>query len=292
MHLVIRWSYLPVMWFGFVGVAVAMVARGLPMGWLWGWLAVAIAASFATERVVPYQLKWNTEHGDRARDWLHFIVNEFVHMAGLWLMPLLAGAVVLVNIWPSDWPLWLQLLLAIVGLDVGITLCHMASHRFLVLWHFHAPHHSVQRMYGFNGLMKHPVHQILETASGAVPLLLAGMPSDVAILLVFAVNIQLLLQHSNVDYPVGKLRYVFALNQVHRFHHRNQPGKGNVNFGLFLTVWDQLLGTFYYRDRPTFVTGELGIEERPDYPVEYAKQLRTPFLDLLASRAQTTSGGE
>ena len=95
--------------------------------------------------------------------------------------------------------------------DFGITLCHYASHRFEWLWLFHAPHHSVIRMYGFNGLIKHPVHQTLETIAGTAPLLLLGMPVEVGMLLGFAITIQLLLQHSNADMRLGPLRYVLAL---------------------------------------------------------------------------------
>lgn len=78
-------------------------------------------------------------------------------------------------------------------LDAGITLAHFASHRITVLWRCHAVHHSARRMYGFNGLMKHPIHQSIETLAGTLPLIVLGLPSDVALVLVFAVAIQLLL---------------------------------------------------------------------------------------------------
>jgi sterol desaturase/sphingolipid hydroxylase (fatty acid hydroxylase superfamily) len=97
----------------------------------------------------------------------------------------------------------LQLLLAIALADLGITLVHYASHRSPLLWRLHAVHHSVTRLYGFNGLMKHPMHQLLETLGGTLPLLLLGLPVEVASLLAFSVSIQLLLQHSNVDMHVA-----------------------------------------------------------------------------------------
>ncbi|WP_232508426.1 sterol desaturase family protein [Qipengyuania flava] len=93
--------------------------------------------------------------------------------------------------------------MAIVLLDVGITLAHFASHRVSFLWRFHAVHHSVRRMYGFNGLLKHPVHQFIEVTAGALPWLLLGIPLDVAAVASFAVLIQLQLQHSNVDMRVA-----------------------------------------------------------------------------------------
>lgn len=123
--------------------------------------------------------------------------------------------------------------MAIIVADFGITLCHYSSHRIEWLWRFHAVHHSVKRMYGFNGLIKHPVHQALEVTAGTLPLVLVGMPFEVGLLLGFAVAIQLLLQHSNADMTIGPLRHFLALAPVHRFHHQKWAGIGDVNFGLF-----------------------------------------------------------
>lgn len=103
--------------------------------------------------------------------------------------------------------------------DLGITLAHYVSHRAEWLWRLHAVHHSVERMYGFNGLMKHPLHQAIETAAGTAPLVVVGMPLDVGALLGFAVAIQLLLQHSNVDMRAGPLAYLWAVAPGHRHHH-------------------------------------------------------------------------
>jgi sterol desaturase/sphingolipid hydroxylase (fatty acid hydroxylase superfamily) len=90
-------------------------------------------------------------------------------------------------------------------------------------------------MYGFNGLMKHPVHPAIETLAGTTPFVIAGLPSDVDLVLVFTVAVQVFLQHSNVDCWAGRLRYVFAVSEVHRFHHQRDAALGDVNFCLFST---------------------------------------------------------
>ena len=135
-------------------------------------------------------------------------------------------------------------------------------------------------MYGFNGLMKHPLHQALEASAGVLPLLLVGVTQDVLALLLVAVAIQLLLQHSNVNYKVGPLRYILAINQVHRFHHLNSAEEGNVNFGLFTTLTDRLLGTAYYEPERHFEPDQLGIENERDYPKDYVAQLIQPFKKI------------
>ncbi len=64
---------------------------------------------------------------------------------------------------------------------------------------------------------------------------------------------------------------------MHRFHHRKEPALGDVNFGLFTTLWDHLLGTYVFETREPFESRELGIAAEPDYPTAYVPQLLAPF---------------
>lgn len=125
--------------------------------------------------------------------------------------------------------------------------------------------------------MKHPLHQLIETVAGTMPLLLMGVPHDIMLLLVVAVVLQLLLQHSNVAYFSGPLKYILAINSVHRFHHLNTAKEGDVNFGLFTTLTDRILGTAYFDSSRKIAIKDLGISSEPDYPKHYASQLLHPF---------------
>ena len=95
---------------------------------------------------------------------------------------------------------------AIAVFDLGVTLAHLASHRLGLLWRFQSVHHRVRRLYGLNGLMKHPIHQLIETTAGIAPLLVIGIPEAVAASLAACAALQLLLQHSNVDYRATSQR--------------------------------------------------------------------------------------
>ncbi|MDQ0702237.1 sterol desaturase/sphingolipid hydroxylase (fatty acid hydroxylase superfamily) [Pseudomonas sp. W3I7] len=284
MKRLVAWLYAPVFLVGFL-------AWGL---WKPGWLVVvfatAVAVSFVMEQWLPYQPQWNRSLGDRRRDTLHALVNESLNAMGLLILPGLTALLAFEGIWPRDWPVWAQLLVSIVLADAGITLMHYASHRMAPLWRLHAVHHSVQRLYGFNGLMKHPLHQMLEATAGLLPLVLLGIPVEVAQLLALAIAIQLLLQHSNVDMRLGPLRWVFAWAPVHRFHHMKYGRAGDVNFGLFFNLWDWLLGTAFYREHYHMGPGDLGIGSRPDFPVAYAAQLRDPFMPTRLSQEPKLPG--
>ncbi|PZO00889.1 MAG: hypothetical protein DCF28_10760 [Alphaproteobacteria bacterium] len=59
-------------------------------------------------------------------------------------------------------------------------------------------------------------------------------------------------------------------------HHLASQTDGDVNFGLFTSLWDHLLGTFRSgRDTPR--AGEIGVFGQPVYPTDYIRQLTEPF---------------
>lgn len=273
----VRYGYVPVMLLGVNGAGIALAAGGAHKAWLLALLAGAVALSFAAERLLPYENTWNSPRGDTRRDTAHTFVNETLVLTGVLAIPVLAALIPGDGFWPTDLPFVVQVLIAILVADLGITLTHYASHKVGVLWRFHAVHHSVTRFYGLNGLMKHPLHQTIETAAGVTPLLLAGIPMPVAAALSLAVAVQLLLQHSNADYRIGPLTHVLALNAGHRFHHLKWAGIGDVNFGLFTLLWDHLLGTYSYDPDRRFSSADLGMAAKPDYPIGYLAQLTEPF---------------
>ena len=275
---IVRFGFLPLMLFGVNGLGWWLAGRAAPK-----WLIVvvvvgAVAVSFAAERVLPYRRDWNNPLGDAGRDVAHGVVNETLQIGSLLMLPLMVDVFAIDGVWPNRLPFAVQVLLAIVVVDAGITFGHRISHEVALLWRFHAVHHSVKRFYGFNGLMKHPIHQLFETALGTAPLVVLGLPSDVATAIVVAVSVQLLLQHSNTDYFVpSAARWLLALNHAHRFHHLKWAGLGDVNFGLFTNVWDRMMGTAVWDPERQFSSEVIGTAKEPDFPDSYRKQLIKPF---------------
>lgn len=267
----------PILLFGFGGGVILLVEADAGLPALLALLTGAILFSFLMEHWFPYQPNWNRPHQDTGRDWTHALINLSLNRASVWLLPAFAWMTVAPGIWPEHWPFWVQVVMAILILDLGIAAAHHASHRFSGLWRFHAVHHSVQRLYGFNGLMKHPLHQGIELFSGVLPLLLLGIPFEVALTLPFLVSLALLGQHSNADIRTGGFKYLFANAEIHRFHHSNGDN-GDVNFGLFTTLYDHLMGTFHYEPNAAPRSSqEIGVRGQPDYPTTYRAQLLEPF---------------
>ncbi|MBO7922376.1 sterol desaturase family protein [Alteromonas sp. K632G] len=274
-----KWVFSPLFFLSFIFAAINIIDRTLSPAWLIPLLLLAVVVSFATEKWLPYEKVWNTPRGDLVRDIVHAVVNEGTLIITVAMIPIMTTIVPHFSVWPHQWPILLQLGFAVIVADFGITMAHYISHKNDVLWRLHAVHHSVKRMYGFNGLLKHPLHQAIELSAGTFPLLLIGMPLEIGALLGFSAAIQLLLQHSNVDMRIGALKYVWAVAPGHRHHHIKDGIKGNVNFGLFTHFWDHLLGTFVIDSskHPSPCDGDLGIDSQPNYPKGYMVQLIEPF---------------
>jgi len=263
---------------GFNGLAYGVVDAG----WSYEWLALigmsALATTFAAERIAPHYDEWNDDHGDTPTNIVHAIVYEISNLNAILLIPVITFLIPGLGLWPTAWPMWAQLLLAVVLADAAFTLIHYWSHRWSVLWQLHSVHHGVGRLYGFNGLVRHPLHQSIDLAIGTAPLIIFGMPTDVAVLLGVVVSIQLLIQHANVDAKLGPFRNHLSIGRLHHLHHVNWGTEGDCNFGLFFTVWDRLLGTFNPSPSRPIRAADMGIDEVANFPKTYWQQLIFPFV--------------
>lgn len=94
-----------------------------------GLLLLAIAGSFAAERILSYREDWNTPHDDDRRDAAHALVNETLTLGSVAALPVLTAVASIGGVWPHDWPFILQVLAAVLAADLGITLVHLASHK-------------------------------------------------------------------------------------------------------------------------------------------------------------------
>lgn len=288
-----RYGYVPVMLVGLNGLAIYLVQHGHSLWWTAPIGLTAFVLAFAMERVLPYEEEWNSSHEDVAKDVTHGLVYEFNNLTALAFLPIIAMFRPWEGIWPTHWPLLLQVLTAVVVADCCMSVIHYWSHRIGWMWRLHAVHHGVHRLYGFNGLVRHPLHQTLDLTVGTLPLLIAGMTQEVAVLLALAISIQLVVQHSNVDYVLGPFKNWLAIGPVHRLHHVTWAGEGDVNFGLFFTVWDKMLGSFRLDSPRAPVAGDIGITDRPNFPQVYKDQLFLPFeADHGESREKPRQRGE
>lgn len=122
MRSVLKVTYAPLMLLVYNGAAVWLVTLKAAWFWLLPLLLAAIATSFVVERIIPYEPAWNRDRGDTGRDLIYAVAYEASVYLSVALIPLLTLLSPATGLWPSMWPLWGQLLLAVMVADFGITL--------------------------------------------------------------------------------------------------------------------------------------------------------------------------
>lgn len=238
------------------------------------------------EKWMPYDKMW-VNGSDWNLDLTYYIINYCIKLAAQYLFIVAASEFRFVAIFPVGLPFWVQVIMALAIIDFFLFLVHWQSHKHLFLWRLHAIHHSSERLYFLNGEKRHVLHQILEGSPGILLCLFIGVPQPVVVAALSILAINMFMQHTNLNYKAGVLKKIFCVAELHRWHHRADYQEAQVNFGAWLTVWDQIFGTAY--DEPKMQTGlgPIGIAEEKNFPSTYWKQFLYPFNKKIRQKAQT-----
>jgi sterol desaturase/sphingolipid hydroxylase (fatty acid hydroxylase superfamily) len=223
----------------------ALLSSGITY-WVAGPLVLGATALLVGlgERVIPHARAWLVDRdGDARLDRLLLFANVLVSHLSIALFWLVSARWRGLDLWPAALPLWTQCLLALVVIDLGLYVVHRASHHVGWLWRLHAVHHSARRMYWVNGQRRHLAHELLEGAPGLLVLSLLGAPPVTYAAALALVTLHLLFQHANIDTRTGALRHVFAVAELHRWHHQRDWHQVQGNYGAVFSLWDRLFGS-------------------------------------------------
>ena len=179
---------------------------------------------------------------------------------------------------PDGVPLWLEIVVAIVLLDLGNYVAHWLLHRIPWLWRVHAVHHSSPMLDWLATFRSHLLEQLLRRLVAPLLLIAIGVsPAAVAIgsaiFLAWAI-----LNHSNLRVNLRFLEPVFITPRLHHLHHIAASSENNL--GTMLNIWDRLAGRLSLAEVDPET--RLGNGHR-DYPQSFWALLRAPFRR--ASRA-------
>ena len=153
----------------------------------------------------------------------------------------------------TDWyeyPLWYSLAVVPVLLvlhDAYFFWRHYLMHKTsLYGWTRHNVHHGVRNVSPYSAFSVHPAEGFLELAFR--PIMLIFIPVHpitlgVFLIITFSLNV---IGHSGYEffprrYPSSPLTRLGSSATFHYLHHKD----GGTNFGLFLCVWDRLMGTMH-----------------------------------------------
>lgn len=156
---------------------------------------------------------------------------------------------------------------------------HRLLHRIPFLWNFHKVHHSVKEMGFAAHLRYHWMEPVVYKSLLYIPLAIIGgfEVQSVAIVHFFALTVGHL-NHANLGWDYGILKYVFNNPKMHIWHHaKSLPShvKYGVNFGLTLSVWDYIFGSNHIPKDGRDI--ELGFAGDENFPKDFVAQELYPL---------------
>lgn len=179
-----------------------------------------------------------------------------------------------------SYPGWLQLVVFFVVTDFVQWFTHVLLHRFEFLWRFHKVHHSVEQMGFAAHLRYHWMENVFYTPMKYLAVMLIGGFTPEQAYIVFYVAIAIgHLNHANLNWGYGPLKYIFNNPKMHIWHHAfalPSERRHGVNFGISLSLWDYLFRTsFIPSDGRDIKLGFTGLER---FPKTFFGQLFTGFF--------------
>jgi sterol desaturase/sphingolipid hydroxylase (fatty acid hydroxylase superfamily) len=177
-------------------------------------------------------------------------------------------------------PTWVELVLAVLILDLAIWAQHLVTHKVPLFWRFHRMHHADRDMDVTTGFRFHPV-EILASMGLKVVLIYALGPSALAVL-VFELLLSgtALFNHANLALPKGldqALRLVLVTPDMHRVHHSIHREEHDSNYGFCLSVWDRIFRTHVPQPKAGHDAMTVGLEWQDERPARLGWSLGLPF---------------
>ena len=169
----------------------------------------------------------------------------------------------------------LQLLIFFICVDFIQWFTHILLHRFNFLWRFHKVHHSVEQMGFAAHLRYHWMENVFYTPMKFIMMMLIGNFDPQQAFIVYYISIAIgHLNHANLNFSYGPLKYIFNNPVMHIWHHSWElpnERKHGVNFGISLSVWDYIFRTNYVPSNGRDIA--LGFPGLKKFPKSFFRQL-------------------
>ncbi|MEM8918027.1 MAG: sterol desaturase family protein [Pseudomonadota bacterium] len=203
-------------------------------------------------------------------------------------MPILAIGMALVaaqNGWGLlamvELPLWAEVVIAFLLLDLLIYAQHVAFHKVPLFWRFHKIHHADRDLDVTSGVRFHPVEAVLSMIWKLLCIVAIGPAAIAVFLFEVILNAASLFHHANFRLPQEAdriLRWMMVTPDMHRVHHSVRRSETDSNFSFFLTVWDRLFGTYVAQPKDGHKGMTIGLDEyQSDQPSGLGWSLVEPF---------------
>lgn len=181
----------------------------------------------------------------------------------------------------------MELILALIILDLAIYAQHVMTHKVPLLWALHKMHHSDRDIDVTTAVRFHPVEIIFSMLYKCAVVLLLGPTPFAVFIFALLLNLCAMFNHSNLRLPDSVdavLRLFLVTPDMHRVHHSTVKRETNSNFGFSIALWDRLFGTYTAQPAAGHDDVVIGLDEyQSEHPAELWWSLALPFHDRYRS---------
>lgn len=234
---------------------------------------------FGLERAFPWRKEQKVLRPGIGWDLVHLVFNGhylgvlLALIANRFVLPVVDGSLRAAGLHDAlyrneaqAWPVWVQVPVALLAIDLMHFGVHNLLHRVPFLWEVHKVHHSVRDgQMDFIVAFRFSWLEIV-TYKTLLYLPMAWLGFGYVALMTHAVFGTLIghLNHANLKLDYGPLRYLLNNPRMHLWHHALASERGKpVNFGITFSCWDYLFGTAETHDEPPAALGFPGVENFP-----------------------------
>ncbi|EMI44933.1 sterol desaturase-related protein [Rhodopirellula sp. SWK7] len=166
-----------------------------------------------------------------------------------------------------DWPMWLEVAIGILVLDLAIYGQHVLFHAVPWLWRLHMVHHADMDFDVTTGLRFHTFEILFSALIKLGVVIVLGPAAVVVVAFEVMLNATSMFNHSNVSIPLWLdrvLRFLVVTPDMHRVHHSIIRRETNTNFGFNLPWWDYLFRTYVAQPKDGHEHMLIGVKELRD----------------------------
>lgn len=144
------------------------------------------------------------------------------------------------------WPVWAELGLALLVLDMAIYFQHRLFHIVPAFWRLHRVHHADTDFDVTTALRFHPLEIALSMLIKFAVIAALGASPLAVLTFEIVLNAAAMFNHGNVTLPgwlERPLRLLIVTPDMHRIHHSTLLHEANSNYGFNLSCWDRLFAS-------------------------------------------------
>jgi sterol desaturase/sphingolipid hydroxylase (fatty acid hydroxylase superfamily) len=178
-------------------------------------------------------------------------------------------------------PAWLEVIAAVVLLDLAIYLQHRLFHGVPLLWRLHRMHHADLDIDVTTGARFHPIEILLSLGIKCLVIVTLGAPPMAVLVFEIGLNATSMFNHSNVRIPSwaeGAVRSLVVTPDMHRIHHSILRHETDSNFGFNFPWWDRIFKTYRREPQAGHQAMTIGIPQfRELKELRLSRMLLQPF---------------